>query len=210
MNYQKHYDNLIKTRKEKCSFGNLEYWEKHHIVPKCLGGTNDQENLVLLTAREHCLAHWLLYKMAKNTNEKIRLGYAFSAMYMLDNNTKRSGLNKYYNLIKNIYVLNAKLNHTGRIVSEETRKKLSIANTGKKRSEEVRQKIRETNAGKELSEEVRQKISNATKGRKKSEEAVRKSANTRRGVKRSEETRRKMSIAQKKRFNKCEEGRKNV
>lgn len=38
------------------------YVEKHHIVPRSAGGTDDPSNLVYLTAREHFLAHWLLYR----------------------------------------------------------------------------------------------------------------------------------------------------
>lgn len=36
------------------------YIEKHHIVPKCLNGTNEKENLVFLTYPEHIFAHYLL------------------------------------------------------------------------------------------------------------------------------------------------------
>jgi len=39
------------------------YTERHHIVPKSLGGSNDVSNLVNLTAREHFICHWLLTKM---------------------------------------------------------------------------------------------------------------------------------------------------
>lgn len=39
------------------------YKELHHIVPRCLGGTNEKHNLVYLTAKQHFLAHWLLYKI---------------------------------------------------------------------------------------------------------------------------------------------------
>ena len=35
------------------------YTENHHIIPKSLGGSNDSDNLVALTAREHFLCHWL-------------------------------------------------------------------------------------------------------------------------------------------------------
>ena len=41
------------------------YYEKHHILPKSLGGSNDETNLVKLTAREHFICHWLLVKMYK-------------------------------------------------------------------------------------------------------------------------------------------------
>jgi hypothetical protein len=39
------------------------YTERHHIIPKSIGGTNDSENLVFLTAREHFICHKLLPKM---------------------------------------------------------------------------------------------------------------------------------------------------
>lgn len=43
-----------------------EYKEEHHIVPKCMGGTNDKENLVHLYAREHIIAHKLLTEIYPN------------------------------------------------------------------------------------------------------------------------------------------------
>lgn len=39
------------------------YAEQHHILPRSAGGANTPENLVWLTAREHFLAHWLLFRM---------------------------------------------------------------------------------------------------------------------------------------------------
>lgn len=41
---------------------NHSYLEVHHIIPKCDGGTNDLDNLVFFTAKEHIIAHHLLYK----------------------------------------------------------------------------------------------------------------------------------------------------
>ena len=41
------------------------YTEEHHIVPRSEGGTDALENLVALTAREHFLAHWLLFRIYK-------------------------------------------------------------------------------------------------------------------------------------------------
>ena len=37
-----------------------EYKEQHHIIPKCMGGSDDEENLVDLLLREHVIAHKLL------------------------------------------------------------------------------------------------------------------------------------------------------
>lgn len=39
------------------------YYEKHHIIPKCMGGSNNKDNLVNLTAKEHLIAHRFLVKM---------------------------------------------------------------------------------------------------------------------------------------------------
>lgn len=63
MNHQKIYDNLIKKRLRKPAVG---YTEKHHILPRSLGGSDDPSNLVVLTGREHWIAHLLLYKIHKN------------------------------------------------------------------------------------------------------------------------------------------------
>jgi hypothetical protein len=64
VNYTKIYYKLIESRKALPTSSN--YHEKHHILPKCLGGSNDKNNLVLLTAREHYIAHWLLTKIYPN------------------------------------------------------------------------------------------------------------------------------------------------
>ena len=60
MNYKKHYDILIERSNNRILDG---YVEKHHIVPKCLGGTDDRNNIAVLTPEEHFLAHQLLIKI---------------------------------------------------------------------------------------------------------------------------------------------------
>ena len=60
-----------------------EYHERHHIVPKCMGGTNDEENLIDLFAREHFEAHRLLALENPDNNELI---YAWNCMAILNNN----------------------------------------------------------------------------------------------------------------------------
>jgi hypothetical protein len=44
------------------------YVEKHHIVPRSLGGQENKTNLVKLTAREHFVCHLLLTKMVTGPN----------------------------------------------------------------------------------------------------------------------------------------------
>lgn len=63
MNYKLHYDRLI----ERASNRNLtDYTEKHHIIPKCMGGDDSQSNIAILTGREHYVAHQLLIKIYPN------------------------------------------------------------------------------------------------------------------------------------------------
>jgi hypothetical protein len=71
MNYQRIYDQIIDRAKERKLEG---YKEKHHIIPKCMGGGNEKENLVVLTAREHFICHWLLCRIYP---ENRKLGHAF-------------------------------------------------------------------------------------------------------------------------------------
>lgn len=71
MNYLKIYNDIISSRIKSNRFkGDGNYYEKHHITPKCLGGTNDKDNMVLLTAKEHFICHYLLCKIYQN-NSKI-------------------------------------------------------------------------------------------------------------------------------------------
>jgi hypothetical protein len=60
MDYRQAYSRLIFRATEREVLG---YVERHHIVPKCLGGTDAADNIVLLTAREHFLAHKFLTRM---------------------------------------------------------------------------------------------------------------------------------------------------
>lgn len=78
MNYVKIYEKIIKFRKENVPAG---YTEQHHIFPKSLGGNNDKDNLVYLTAREHFICHFLLAKMyTKGTIEWFKMNHAFIIM----------------------------------------------------------------------------------------------------------------------------------
>ena len=63
MDYRKIYNNLIERGKTRTVEG---YTETHHIMPKCMGGCNNSENLIKLTPEEHYLAHQLLIKIYPN------------------------------------------------------------------------------------------------------------------------------------------------
>lgn len=63
--YTTWYTSLIsKAQNRKADFSG----HKHHILPKSLGGDNSPENIVLLTYREHFIAHLLLVKMTSGLN----------------------------------------------------------------------------------------------------------------------------------------------
>lgn len=55
------------------------YTEIHHIVPRSLGGSNNADNLVSLTPREHFICHLLLPKMLTGEN-KYKMLYAYIMM----------------------------------------------------------------------------------------------------------------------------------
>jgi len=69
MNYKKIYDSLIE--RGKCRILSC-YKERHHILPRCLGGTDDESNLVDLTPEEHYVAHQLLVKIYPNNIKLVR------------------------------------------------------------------------------------------------------------------------------------------
>lgn len=49
--------------------------EKHHIIPKFDGGTNDPSNIIILTVKEHVIAHWLRWMVLNKRGDK--LAYLF-------------------------------------------------------------------------------------------------------------------------------------
>lgn len=61
MNYQRIYDEFIADRRSKPV--PMGYTERHHILPRSLGGSDDPENLIDLTAEDHLFAHMLLAKI---------------------------------------------------------------------------------------------------------------------------------------------------
>ncbi len=92
MNYQWHYNRLIERGKNRVVDG---YTERHHIVPRCIGGSNDPDNLVVLTPEEHYVAHQLLVKMYPGHS-----GLVYAAVMMTRHDTKNRSDNKIYGWLK--------------------------------------------------------------------------------------------------------------
>lgn len=158
--------------------------ERHHIIPRCMGGTNAKNNLVDLSTRQHFIAHLLLPKMVSGKEQEL-LVYALRAMANLRNSPKRYIVgSRTYAIIRNhlalipmseaqrikisIALRNRKLptDHKlhisagliGRIQSEDTKEKIRLSNTGKKRSATTRLNIAKSKLGKQLSSVHRENI----------------------------------------------------
>lgn len=162
MNYQKIYNDLvIKSRKEKRKKlkrdnPNYVYYERHHIIPKCLGGDNSKENLVLLTAREHFVAHKLLVEIYPKNGKLINSLWMMSNVKLKDKRVYRVS-SKEYERLKIIY---------SKLVS----KRFSGENNpkyGKPMSDDLKEKLRLVNLGKVMSDETKKLLSEKRKGVKK-------------------------------------------
>lgn len=203
MTYNEFINNILETR-GRFACGE-EYHERHHIVPKCMGGTNEEENLIDLFAREHFEAHRML---ALENPENKGLTYAWWNMAHMNKTNQRDyeiTAEEYEEARKNLSIsISGESNPMhGKHHSEEARKKISEANKGeshpnygKHLSEETRKRISENHAhmsgknhpnyGRHFSEEIRRKMSNGKKGKYTGEN------NPQYGKHPSEETRKKM------------------
>jgi hypothetical protein len=115
--YTKWYFNIINNAKTRDLQG---YKEKHHIIPRCLGGDNRIENLVKLTAKEHFICHWLLTKMVSDIVIQKKLLHAFSAFAMKSSNQQRQRITaKKYEILKKARSLSAK-NHKPNLGKRKT------------------------------------------------------------------------------------------
>ncbi len=170
MDYKRIHDNIIERGKTRIVEG---YTEKHHIVPKCLGGDNAKSNLVKLSAREHFIIHKLLCFIYPN-NVSLKRAYWLMANRVESSlqNRKYKISSREYNYIRkefskinsetkkgNTYTLGykhtneAKKKMTDKLFSEETRKKMSIAakkrganNIGHVKSKETLRKMSENSS----------------------------------------------------------------
>lgn len=108
MDYHRIYNSIItKASIEDRKKLDTTYYERHHKIPKCIGGSDDKENLVLLTAKEHFICHHLLTKMYPDN----KLKFAFWAMC----NQLNGDVTRTYKVTPTVY--------------EQAKKKFSIANS---------------------------------------------------------------------------------
>jgi len=154
MDYKKIYYSLIETRKfivRKKREG--AYYEKHHILPTSLGGTNDKENLVLLTAKEHFVAHLLLTKMYEG-EDKRKMIFAFWRLCNGNKKIKNVLNGKQYEDCRKIYI-EQHIKYLKESYKSGKRKFMH----NKKHTIEAKEKISIGNKGKVISESQKKQIS---------------------------------------------------
>lgn len=154
--YHKWYHQIVEHRKANIAEG---YTEKHHIILRSLGGTDDPNNLVILTAREHFICHRLLTKMITGS-DRIKMLRALNAFSIGSKKNPRRLTSKQYAIARAAYVP-----RTDYVHSIETRSKISKALRGKIEPEERNAKRSATLKGRTLSEEHRINLSKSLKGR---------------------------------------------
>lgn len=84
LTYEEFINNILETR-GRFACGE-EYHEKHHIVPRCMGGGNEENNLIDLFAREHFIAHKML---AEENPKNNKLVYAWACMAFASNDNEQ-------------------------------------------------------------------------------------------------------------------------
>jgi hypothetical protein len=158
--YKTWYNNIINRARNRVI---EDYTELHHIVPRSLGGNNDLDNLVSLTAREHFICHILLTKFTTG-EDKNKMLYAAILMKGKNDKQPRYINSRLYENIKRLYTIKQKTmtgeknSFYGRKHSDETRAKMSASkkalysngkhpHIGMKRSEEAKANISKARKG---------------------------------------------------------------
>lgn len=170
MNYIKIYNKLIiKAKLESRKKSDDVYYEAHHIKPKSFGGKGDgrntvHPNIVLLTPKEHYIAHLLLVAIYPNSPAMHK---ALWNMCNVKKDLRFKPSAKTYCKIRTEYIKNTKgsNNHFfGKIHSNESKLKISKKAKGrqtflgKTHTKESKLKMRNSQLGKAVSEETRVKI----------------------------------------------------
>jgi hypothetical protein len=170
--YTKLYYKITSNAKQRITDG---YTELHHIIPQSTGGSNDKENLVELTAREHFICHWLLIKMTEG-EDRSKMLYALNGMkaenrYQQRYHTKITA--RVYEKHRIEHAENHSKRMKGRIAwnkgvpqtDEHREKNRQAALQRAPKSEKTKEKWRQARLGYKHSEETKKKQSDNLKGK---------------------------------------------
>jgi hypothetical protein len=176
--YKRIYDSMILRGKTRIVSTEM-YVERHHILPKSMGGSNSNTNLVKLTGREHYIAHQCLVRCTEGSNQQKMIHAAF--MMSLRGYAKKSRL--YESLRQSVAISMS----TRRKSGQTARKDYTVPI-------EVRRKISQTlkekgivppsrkNATVVFTEEHRLHLSQAQTGQKRNEVSRKKQSESRKGL----------------------------
>lgn len=126
MDYFRQYYLIINRAKKRIM---ETYTETHHITPKCIGGSNSSDNLVELTAREHLICHRLLVKMYP---DNISIHRAYNAM-----GTRCKFSSKLFEKTRK-FISEYQI---GKKLSKDIKEKMSKTRKGVLKSEETKRKM---------------------------------------------------------------------
>lgn len=167
--YTRVYEQIVERAKNRISVEG--YTEKHHIVPKSLGGSNRKDNLVVLTAREHFICHRLLVKMTSG-EARMKMSFAIRRMivpgnehqhrYKVTGRTYEVLMKQAKDAMKMLMTENNPMSdpmirHNYDVAIKKRGKTLGMS--GKTHSEETRKKMRDASLGQEVSQETKRKLS---------------------------------------------------
>ena len=173
--YSKLYYKITSNAKQRITEG---YTELHHIIPQSMGGSNDKENLVELTAREHFICHWLLIKMTDG-EDRSKMLYALKGM-KAENKYQQRYQTKITARVYETYRIEHSINHSkvmkaknlvpwnkgGVEITDDHRENLRKAALNRPpKSEETKEKWRQARLGYKDSDETKLKKSLALKGK---------------------------------------------
>ncbi len=152
MNYQRIYDALIESARSHPVVGPKE---RHHVLPRCLGGGNDKDNLIDLSARQHYVAHQLLVKIYPDHH-----GLKYAAYMMTIGPKGNRSSNRLYGWLKESYLKNRPQSRgmTGIKHSEQTKEKMKKARAKQIFSAETKLKISQSKTGAKMSQETRRSM----------------------------------------------------
>lgn len=157
MNYHNIYSQLILHAKQRVCING--YVERHHILPKALGGTDDSSNIVALTAREHFLAHMLLAKVYGGD-----MWLPVVRMKTAKDGSKANS--RLYEIAKKANALEVGKRLKGTKLTQEHKLKIGLGGKGAKRSIETRQKISQALKNKPKSAQHKKSLAEAILGSK--------------------------------------------
>lgn len=171
--YTRCYNNIINRAQTRTLSG---YTEKHHIIPKSLGGSNANNNLASLTPREHFICHLLLTKMTEGTNKQ-KMVFGLWRMAVPTENRYRITARQYEKIREEFCKINS-IKHKG--------KKNSQQSLDKRRSTMMeRYGTMKTFSAGDHTKETKERIGRKNSGRKDSPDTLLKKKVAHRGSKNS-------------------------